>query len=606
MVAAVALMALVSCNKEVTPSEEIAPVGETVTFTAYADGADVTKAQLNDDQQSEWVSGDAITIHNGTSGYEFVTTEAGAKADFSYTGNDFSGEKFIAVYPAGEYTVDVAAKTVNVNIPKWQEAKAGTYHKDAAIAVAYSENMSLSFKNTTALLKFSVNMDNVTHVYFEGNNSEVLVGDIKVNLVKDEASVDGLKVSAICLENTDDAKVAECYAYNGFFTKGETYYMAVAPQTFENGVVLKIKRKLEDETTEEIVVRSTSGKVVTKASSILNLGEIGGMSYTTQELVEKIYLKPGVWGDANAWFAAHFYNPIGGTVDIRMTLNEDGLYEVAVPKGADKVIFCRMNPSAEEFSWEGVWDQSDNLNIPVISDDNTCYAVSDWHAGDWKTYEDATAVAIWGICGSFNGWNNSDENYHMTLGANNWYEKTGVRLLASDEFKFVTENSWTGSLGASGSGAYTATDKTEHDNLVIDGKNIKVSKDGVYTISLNPVDKKFKVVRTGDIPAQASGNWCLVGSFQGWNAADNTYKMVTDDIWFIYKNFKLDSDAEVKVLENNSWNNNRGGNWTGVDNVISVSANGANIKVPKGTYDVYMNAQKTKIYFMTSGRVPTN
>ena len=157
MVAAVALMALVSCNKEVTPSEEIAPVGETVTFEASVDGAD-TKVALNG-KMSNWENGDKITIHNADGGYEFATTDEGTKANFTYVGDDFSGDKFIAVYPAGSYTADVEAKTVNAYIPTYQKANLGGYSTDsdkgvtATLAIAYSESQSLQFKKCTSILE---------------------------------------------------------------------------------------------------------------------------------------------------------------------------------------------------------------------------------------------------------------------------------------------------------------------------------------------------------------------------------------------------------------------------------------------------------------------
>jgi hypothetical protein len=47
MVAAVAIFAAVSCNKELPQGNEL-PVGETVVYTASVDGAD-TKAVLNED-----------------------------------------------------------------------------------------------------------------------------------------------------------------------------------------------------------------------------------------------------------------------------------------------------------------------------------------------------------------------------------------------------------------------------------------------------------------------------------------------------------------------------------------------------------------------------
>ena len=103
-IAAVAMLAAVSCNKEI--QQENLPVGEVVTFEASTDGSE-TRVAL-DGKVSKWESGDKITIHNGTKGYEFSTTDEGAKADFTYAGDDFTGEKFMAVSPAGTYTADVS------------------------------------------------------------------------------------------------------------------------------------------------------------------------------------------------------------------------------------------------------------------------------------------------------------------------------------------------------------------------------------------------------------------------------------------------------------------------------------------------------------------
>ena len=87
-IAAVAMVAAVSCNKEI--QQENLPVGEVVTFEASVDGAE-TRVAL-DGKVSKWEKGDKITIHNGTTGYMFSTTDEGATADFTYAGDDFTGE----------------------------------------------------------------------------------------------------------------------------------------------------------------------------------------------------------------------------------------------------------------------------------------------------------------------------------------------------------------------------------------------------------------------------------------------------------------------------------------------------------------------------------
>lgn len=289
MVAAAAMFAAASCAQELENNQ--VPVGETVTFTAVADGVD-TKAALNEGTKcSEWEAGDAITVHNGTKGFEFTTEEAGSRATFSYTGNDFGGEKFLAVYPSGK-SFDVANKVVKAYIPTWQQAKAGTYNHDAAVAVAYSENDLFNFKNATALLKFTVNTDNVTHVVFHGNGSEAITGDVNITLGEEGIETQCLKTEfeeeKWNEETQQNDKVivnkygtwVECYAWDDnslvddpsddtkYFTKGQTYYIAVAPQVFNDGVTAKIRI----DSGEEIQVKTTTNKVETKVNTILDLG----------------------------------------------------------------------------------------------------------------------------------------------------------------------------------------------------------------------------------------------------------------------------------------------------------------------------------------------
>ena len=314
MVAAVALMALVSCNKEVTPSEEIAPVGETVTFEASVDGAD-TKVALNG-KISNWENGDKITIHNGTNGYEFATTDEGTKANFTYVGDDFSGDKFIAVYPAGSYTADVEAKTVNAYIPTYQKANLGGYStysgKDltSTLAIAYSENQSLQFKNACALLKFTVSNENITHVKFYGNNEEAISGNMLVTLAEDNTikTVEGQKTSFTWEDKTTTEQFGtwvEMHAYEGendkFFKAGDenVYYIAVAPQIFAKGFAIKVTID-----GEEHEIKKYEKEYTLKQNTILNLGTL---TYDPNKVDASAYGVVGSFQEGDGWDVA---NPV--------------------------------------------------------------------------------------------------------------------------------------------------------------------------------------------------------------------------------------------------------------------------------------------------------
>ena len=673
MFAAVAAFAAASCAQELENNQ--VPAGETVTFTAVADGVD-TKAALNEGTKySEWEAGDAITVHNGTKGFEFKTEKAGSRATFSYTGNDFGGEKFLAVYPSGK-SFDVANKVVKAYIPTWQQAKAGTYNHAAAVAVAYSENDLFNFKNATALLKFTVNTDNVTHVVFHGNGSEAITGDVNITLGEEGVET----VQCLETEFTEDKwneetqqndKITvnkygtwvECYAWDDnslvddpsddtkYFTKGQTYYIAVAPQVFDGGVTVKFRI----DKGEELVVKTTAKKVETKINTILNLGELEYVAPVV-ETVETIYLKPGVWAADDAWFWAHFFGS-GGEADVKMTgPDANGMYQADVPAGMEKVLFCRMNPTWSEFSWdvtEGetlvedrVWNQTGDLTVPFEGDDRFYYVITGWDTeSTWMNYEDATYVApewtiagtfnewntaaalvqsgdyfvaedlvlygaefkilhngewlgygavavdtwatfnggdnitvmdaaagktydvyvnpaknkfvvvangmsvpaesadVWGVCGTFtNNWGISN-NVHMTPRADGWYTLEGVEIYKDDQFKFVTNDSWDGSLGANGA-VLTAESGTEYDLVVGDGQNIQVSTNGVFTIRLNPATKKFTVTCTEEytgtvnITVDNKANWNPL-YITLWNGETEivTNAAVTGNTYAVSKNY---------------------------------------------------------------------
>lgn len=298
MVAAVAMFAAASCTQEL---ENNAPetVGETVVFTASVDDAQ-TKAVLNETtRRSEWVADDKITLHNGTKSYDFTATAAGPCVDFSYTGNDFSGSKFMAVYPVGTYTADPAAKTVKAYIPTYQRARKNTYDEVAALAVAYTENNSLRFRNAHALIKFTINGTNIKAIEFYGNNEEAITGNMLVTLNADNSikTVEGQDTvfeEGKAEEWTGKGTWVKIYSEdeaNGWvFEDGATYYAAVAPANFTMG--FSINYILDDDTKVE-AVKKYEEPYDLSAGTILNLGTF---EYEAPEVPE--WAAPGAY---NGW-----------------------------------------------------------------------------------------------------------------------------------------------------------------------------------------------------------------------------------------------------------------------------------------------------------------
>ena len=629
-VAAVAAIATVSCNKELQYEEPVAPAGETVTFTASVDGAD-TKTVL-EGNRSYWVNGDAITIHNGTKGFEFSTEleENSLKAEFAYTGNDFTAENGVmAVYPAGDYAADVEAKTVKAHIPTWQQAQAGTYQKDAALAVAYSDDKSLSFRNAAALLKFTVKNDNVSHVTFFGNDNEPITGDVVValdddNTIKSVTCLETLTSEGEGENKTEEMKFrtwVECFAWHDddhqFFSVGETYYIAIAPTAFDEGYGVELKINGVNHK-----VKSYSGSKELKAGVIYDLGEL---EYEAPATTSTVYLKAGIWDSDAAWFAAYFFGGAGNQT-VKMTASgNEGVWQASVPSGFENVIFCRMNPEFSEFGWdkwegEGdaakevenrVWNQSADLTIPV--DDVNCYVVSNWETGMWMTLEDATAPqqagqpSAWALAGTFNEWGNLAM---LTTDVDGLFVAEDVVLGAYDELKVKAASSWDTTYGGGINNLQPNSWMTVYNN----GANIAVTTAGTYDVYFDLNSTRLYLVTAGtsynsateqntDGPAPSNLTWYIVGSFNDWNPGDPEYKMTLEGDYYVYRNFEAPAGCEVKFAPG-KWSGDKGGQGEAFVVNKGFATGGQNISVAKGTYDVYFRMDGAMYWFMNPGSKP--
>lgn len=633
MVAAVALFAAVSCNKELPQEENLPTVGETVVYTASTDGAD-TKAVLNEDtKKSEWVAGDAITVHDGEKGWKFTAAEAGANVDFSNSEGFGEYRPVLAVYPAGTYTANVEAKTAKAYIPTWQQAQAGTYHSPAALAVAYTEDNTFAFKNAHALLKFTVNTDNVTHVIFHGNGSEAITGDVYVTLGKDRVE------SVECLETefteqqwneetqqNEDVKVkkygtwVECYAWDDnelvkdpsddtkYFTKGQTYYIAVAPQKFEGGVTVKVKI----DGGEELVAKSTTKPVETKINTILNLGEIKYEAPVVHEWA--------VAGTFNGWSTTA--NPMELVDGYYVAKNVTGLHFTAQEDAADKSSATGFQ-FVQKGAWKGGYGDTDTpgkLSVNswswywedggknIYVDGATAQTAYDIYlnpvtkkfvivAAGAEMPEDKPAevtVGYWAVVGSMSDWNDYAK---MTL-EDDWYVAKDVKLLVDDQFKFRADENWDVNRGADAEADGVTIENNVETTVVANGKNFCVSEGGFYSLYINKSATKVKVVKTADLPAVE--NWGVCGTFTGnWNIASTLAMTALGDGWYTLENVEIYKDDLFKFVIDKAWSNSLGADGavlTAEDGTeYGLVKDGQNIKVNKnGKFTISLNPTDKK------------
>lgn len=612
MVAAVALFAAVSCNKEL-PIEQV-PAGEVTKFEASVDGAD-TKVVL-DGKVSKWENGDKITIHNGTKGYEFSTTDEGARAEFTYTGTDFSGEKFIAVYPSGTYSADVEAKTVVASIPTYQPSRDGSFSVGAVPSVAYSETQSLAFKNAAALLKFTVKGKNVKGLVFYGNNNEAVTGNVKVT-VNDDNTIKSIEAQETTITENDVTETkfitwAKVWANtsNWCFVEGTTYYLAVVPQNFTKGFAVQ----LEIDGVGLVEVKKLETAYELKRNTILDLGEL---EYVAPPVTE---LKWGVAGTMTNW---------ADNADLAMTAEGDWFVAKNVTIEADSKFKFRANGNwtnnrgtetttavAADTETKVVANGQDiSAAVPAIYDiylSKNADKMKLVKVGDIDVPDPEQPVASdWGIVGDINGWNAPDITMYSYKGM---YVAYNVNFTSAGGFKIRKGGVWNDSYnyGLSAGNANVSAGYW-YSVITSGGSGNMMVPAGTYDIWFDLTNKKVYILTPGADPETASkgtpvapltDKWYLVGGFNNWKPADANYQMTAEGTWYVFKNFKV--SGEVKFVADANWSVNRGGSWKGVGQKITLSQGGSNINVSSGTYDVYLSSDAKYAYFMTVGQKPAN
>ena len=323
MVAAVALVALVSCNKETNSPLQPAPVSDIkfeAEFVNEQTKTSIGDADKNGYRNVTWDLGELVHI-NGTL---FTATDykEDGKAIFVTEDLDFAtAEKYDAIYPAS------AGKSLDaVTIPAAQD---GTF-ANAAIAVAQSENRSLAFMNVASLIKFQVESDCSTITITSNLN---LTGKVSVTFDENGYPVLGSTVS----------EPSKTVTLTGAFKAGQDYYVAALPGSHTFTVRI-----------DSYLSKAGTKPVTLTRSNIVNL-----KAFPEPDL---LYLVPNNnWKSANARFAAYFYNSDTDNKWVEITNYKGSL--VCQKEDYSHVIFCRMNPATTENNWNNKWDQTGNLTV---------------------------------------------------------------------------------------------------------------------------------------------------------------------------------------------------------------------------------------------------
>ena len=594
LVAAMGMVAAVACNKEF--SQEVRPEqnGNSYTFTATI-GVE-TKTVL-DGMKSRWM-GDADgneyihVLDNEGNRDTYVAagiTEPTDNAVFTFSGEEatITGNSVVAIYPSiyGDEWVPTEAfaeegyHSVKVIYKSDQAAVENSYDPQGPVAMAYiddlSKSQSFSFKNMSALLKFSLAadsdpVDNVT-LYIPNGGNGVLSGTVIITEENGEYTFEG------------DVNPQGWVALNGKIEPGKTYYIAVVPGTVD-GLTFQMNKDADQEVT-------INREITFERNRIYDLGS--SFSYTEQDL------NLGLIGAFNNWNAP----------DVKMTLLGGGMY-AAYNVALEGDFKIRGNES---------WDEGNpnyGLNVAGTITAGYYYYVTDGgqnatiEAGTYDVYLDVKSYKLyvvnagesidgltegevvlppadeWYLVGNFNGWTAGDANYKMTY-ENGWYVFKG--FAADGQGVKFNAGSWTVNRG----GTWAAVN--EAISLTQDGKDITVPA-GTYDVYLNSTFDAAYFMTPGQKPSAQPSNptpsdaWYIVGSFNSWTAVDPNYAMTKDgDWWTITADFV--EKEEVKFVGAAGWSVNFGSSEAVVSGQqMPLSVDGNNIMIPAaGTYEVKLN-----------------
>lgn len=619
MIAAVAIAA-VACNKEL-PQEQI-PVGEAKVYSALADGNE-TKAVLNG-KATNWENGDAILIYDGTSAAKYVTSleTPAPNADFVIADGEtaLAGEKVLAVYPewADGYkssVADVVGKTLSkAYLASNQNAKAGSYDPNTAIAMAYSEDANLEFKNATALLKFTVANENVKTVTVYSIGGEKITG---------EWALDYNNGAPKATPAAEDASAGwvELSAGEGTFEVGAEYFISVYPQTLASGFGLEFG--FEGVSAKQLVKKYESS-VEFKRNVILNLGNLEFTGTIEPEEPEEVVVD--------------YWAVVGSMLDnwaseVKMTADGDWYVAEGIELTAADEFKFRANGDdnwtinrGAEGNADGVVI-ADNVETTVIQGGKNFAVATDGvyslyinkYANKVKVVRTGDIVVV--EPGTTTPGEDSEWAVYAQFGSETWSEvmmKTTTR-----EGLFVVENktmnaynkllikkyndtAWKVKYGSYDVN-YIKADR--YFAVALNGGDIYVEAAGTYDIYFDYTNTKVYLmsagsdyasateqIESGDAPVVESGTWLYLKPNSNWLQSNARFAVFTwdgGDQWFDMKDSDSDGIYEVLIPE-------------GISNIIFCRMNpGASANVWDNkwnqTSDLKVPTDGTNLYTVKDG-----
>ena len=229
-----------------------------------------------------------------------------------------------------------------------------------------------------------------------------------------------------------------------------------------------------------------------------------------------------------------------------------------------------------------------------------------------------------GVVGAFNGWSEVN-NVEMQFNTVKQRFYADVEFAEDGEFKFNIDKAWTTSFGVGANGFLTSDNG---GNIAVKAGNYRVylnmnNLDEItYELNKSMYGKEEEgMAGGGDTPdtpdtptPPVMSGWGIVGSITNWGnlTADNTYipdvALTSDGSWYAAKAVEIPAGAEIKFRKDGAWSTQwgLGADAFAANTEMTLSSDGGsgNITPAAGTYDIYLNPETGKAWFITDGSYP--
>ena len=216
------------------------------------------------------------------------------------------------------------------------------------------------------------------------------------------------------------------------------------------------------------------------------------------------------------------------------------VYYVDIPQEYDSVIFTRCNPEMTSFNWEGVYNQSKDLEIG----NDTLWTMTGYFDieegqssarmnGYWSAFnadKHYTVPADYYLTGTFNSWNTQDENYRISYVSEEYYEIEHVYLEAGAEVQayHTADGAYLGVSSEYPGCNYTVGGEFGHNAIISSAGDYTVR---VYLDELSEQSGNYLTFHKegGSTPVVDEHDYYLAGGFNDWTWSDTNYKFTKVD-----------------------------------------------------------------------------